>query len=172
MSSDGKDENKGNNRNDGNDGTSETNGSHASHTSHTSHPSHSFDPDDRLLPPRGDYRTLLSFQKAEVVYDLTFRFAHKFLLKGDRTIDQMIQSARSGKKKHSGRQQSRPDFKRNRAQANQRRPRQPGRIARRLQRLPPRSRFCALGQGFQRSAVRAQARPENPANVRTIPRIR
>jgi four helix bundle suffix protein len=58
----------------------------------------SSDPPDRLLPPRGDYQTLLSFQKAEVVYDITFRFAHKFLLKGDRTIDQMIQSARSGKK--------------------------------------------------------------------------
>jgi four helix bundle suffix protein len=39
----------------------------------------------------------LSFQKAEVVYDITFRFAHKHLSKGDRTIDQMIQSARSGK---------------------------------------------------------------------------
>jgi four helix bundle protein len=51
-----------------------------------------------FLAPRGDYRTLLSFQKAEVVYDITFRFAHKFLSKGDRTIDQMIQSARSGKK--------------------------------------------------------------------------
>ncbi len=51
-----------------------------------------------ILPPRGDYHTLLSFQKAEVVYDITFRFAHKFLSRGDRTIDQMIQSARSGKK--------------------------------------------------------------------------
>ncbi len=64
-------------------------GEDCSHPSHNSHP---------LLPPRGDYRTLLSFQKAEVVYDITFRFAHKFLSKGDRTIDQMIQSARSGKK--------------------------------------------------------------------------
>src|SRR5215468_7812681 len=53
---------------------------------------------ERLLPPRGDYQTLLSFQKAEVIYDITFRFAHKFLAKGDRTIDQMIQSARFGKK--------------------------------------------------------------------------
>lgn len=52
----------------------------------------------RVLTPRGDYRTLLSFQKAEVIYDLTFHFAHKFLRSGDRTIDQMIQSARSGKK--------------------------------------------------------------------------
>jgi four helix bundle suffix protein len=50
-----------------------------------------------LLQPRGDYQTLLSFQKAEVVYDITYRFAHKFLAKGDRTIDQMVQSARSGK---------------------------------------------------------------------------
>jgi four helix bundle suffix protein len=33
-----------------------------------------------------------------VVYDITFRFAHKYLAKGDRTVDQMIQSARSGKK--------------------------------------------------------------------------
>ena len=51
-----------------------------------------------LLLPRGDYRTLLSFQKAEVIYDITFRFVHKYLRQGDRTIDQMIQSARSGKK--------------------------------------------------------------------------
>ncbi len=52
---------------------------------------------DRLLPPRGDYKTLLSYQKAEVVFDITFRFAHRFLTKSDRTVDQMIQSARSGK---------------------------------------------------------------------------
>jgi four helix bundle suffix protein len=68
---------------------------HKSHTSQTSHSSRSA---DRLLPPRGDYQTLLSFQKAEIVYDLTFRFAHKHLSRGDRTVDQMIQSARSGKK--------------------------------------------------------------------------
>ncbi|MCX6877993.1 MAG: four helix bundle suffix domain-containing protein [Verrucomicrobia bacterium] len=78
-----------------NDGKNENDGINASHASHASHPSHA---PERLLPPRGNYKTLLSFQKAEVVYDLTFRFAHKFLLRGDRTIDQMIQSARSGKK--------------------------------------------------------------------------
>ena len=66
---------------------------HGPHPSHVSHHSQ-----ERLLRPRGDYQTLLSFQKAEVIYDLTFRFAHKFLSKGDRTIDQMIQAARSGKK--------------------------------------------------------------------------
>jgi four helix bundle suffix protein len=76
----------------GNDGKNESDDAHASH------PSHSFHPPDRLLPPRGDYQTLRSFQKTEVVYDITFRFVHKFLSNGDRTIDQMIQSARSRKK--------------------------------------------------------------------------
>jgi len=77
-------------------------GNHANHTNHGKNPSHdshdSQSSHEPLLPQRGDYRTLLSFQKAEIVYDLTFRFAHKHLAKGDRTIDQMIQSARSGKK--------------------------------------------------------------------------
>ncbi|HEY4262497.1 MAG TPA: four helix bundle suffix domain-containing protein, partial [Schlesneria sp.] len=36
-------------------------------------------------------------QKAEVVYDLTFRFCQRFLSRGDRTVDQMVQAARSGK---------------------------------------------------------------------------
>ena len=79
-----------------NDGKHENNESHDSHSSHKSHQPPPPDP-NRVLPPRGDYQTLLSFQKAEAVYDITFRFAHKYLSKGDRTIDQMIQSARSGK---------------------------------------------------------------------------
>jgi four helix bundle suffix protein len=72
-----------------------SNGLSQSHPSHSSHPSQN---PERLIPPRGDYRTLLAFQKAEVIYDITFRFAHEFLPREDRTIDQMIQSARSGKK--------------------------------------------------------------------------
>src|SRR5215510_8141696 len=50
-----------------------------------------------FIPPHGHYQKLLSYQKAEAVYDLTFRFCEKFLKKGDRTIDQMVQAARSGK---------------------------------------------------------------------------
>ncbi len=46
---------------------------------------------------RGNYRSLIVYQKAECVYDVTFFFAHRFLEKGDRTIDQMVQAARSGK---------------------------------------------------------------------------
>jgi len=54
-------------------------------------------PDENLLPPHGNYADLLSYQKAEVVYDLTFRFCERFLKRGDRTRDQMVQAARSGK---------------------------------------------------------------------------
>lgn len=50
-----------------------------------------------FIPPHGKYQDLLSYQKAEVVYDLTYRFCQRFLKKGDRTIDQMVQAARSGK---------------------------------------------------------------------------
>lgn len=52
---------------------------------------------NHLLPPHGNYRELLSYQKSEVIYDLTYRFCDRFLKKGDRTIDQMVQAARSGK---------------------------------------------------------------------------
>ena len=50
-----------------------------------------------LTSPNGDVRHLLTFRKAVIIYDLTFHFAHAFLAKGDRTVDQMIQAARSGK---------------------------------------------------------------------------
>jgi four helix bundle suffix protein len=52
---------------------------------------------DGFIPAHGNYRELHSYQKGEVIYDITFRFCHKFLKVGDRTIDQMIQAARSGK---------------------------------------------------------------------------
>ena len=44
-----------------------------------------------------DYRRLLCYQKAIVVYDLTYLFCSRYLKSGDRTCDQMIQAARSGK---------------------------------------------------------------------------
>ena len=50
-----------------------------------------------LLDPRGDFKSLLTYQKAELLYDLTFYFAHTHLSRGDRTVDQMVQAARSGK---------------------------------------------------------------------------
>ena len=50
-----------------------------------------------LIPNRGNYKKLLSYQKSNVIFELTYYFCHKYLSKGDRTIDQMVQAARSGK---------------------------------------------------------------------------
>ena len=52
---------------------------------------------EKLIQHSGNYKNLLSYQKANTIYEITFYFCNKFLNKGDRTIDQMIQAARSGK---------------------------------------------------------------------------
>ena len=44
-----------------------------------------------------DYERLLCYKKAKIIYDLTFHFCSRFIDKRDRTHDQMIQAARSGK---------------------------------------------------------------------------
>jgi four helix bundle suffix protein len=54
-------------------------------------------PPKRFIPAHGGYRKLISYQKAEIIYDATVYFTGRFLRKGDRTIDQMVQAARSGK---------------------------------------------------------------------------
>lgn len=43
------------------------------------------------------YEKLLSYQRSNAVYLATVKFTQRFLKRGDRTIDQMIQAARSGK---------------------------------------------------------------------------
>ena len=51
-----------------------------------------------FLPRKGNYKGLIVYQKAECIYDLTYYFAHHFFVeRKDRTIDQIIQAARSGK---------------------------------------------------------------------------
>src|SRR5437868_4147032 len=52
---------------------------------------------ERFIPQRGGYEDLLSFQKARVIYDATVWFCGRYLQRRDRTNDQMIQAARSGK---------------------------------------------------------------------------
>lgn len=47
--------------------------------------------------PKSSYRKLYAFQKAEAIYDLTFFFLEKNISRKDRTHDQMLQAARSGK---------------------------------------------------------------------------
>ena len=53
--------------------------------------------DKDFLRQDNNYRTLKAFQKAECIYDVTYYFANKYLKVGDRTVDQMVQAARSGK---------------------------------------------------------------------------
>lgn len=52
---------------------------------------------NELIPRVGNHKKLLSYQKSDVIYRITYFFCSNFLNKGDRTIDQMIQAARSGK---------------------------------------------------------------------------
>jgi four helix bundle suffix protein len=50
-----------------------------------------------FIPAHGGYQELLSYKKSLVVFQATACFCHRFLSKRDRTFDQMIQAARSGK---------------------------------------------------------------------------
>ena len=44
-----------------------------------------------------NYKRLLCYQKSVAIYDLTYHFCNKYIGSRDRTYDQMIQAARSGK---------------------------------------------------------------------------
>lgn len=50
-----------------------------------------------FIPPHGGYQKLMSYQKAEIVYDATVYFCDRFIDRRSRTHDQMVQAARSGK---------------------------------------------------------------------------
>ena len=51
-----------------------------------------------IILPHGGYRHLIAFKKSDVIYQGTYIFCRRFLpLHGDRTVDQMVQAARSGK---------------------------------------------------------------------------
>src|SRR5437016_1945317 len=52
---------------------------------------------NKFIPSHGGYRSLISYQKAEIIYDATVYFTNRFYNNRDRTIDQMVQAARSGK---------------------------------------------------------------------------
>ena len=52
---------------------------------------------DGFLPKFGGYKKLLSYQRSLVVFDATVNFCNGYFKKFDRTVDQMVQAARSGK---------------------------------------------------------------------------
>jgi hypothetical protein len=41
---------------------------------------------DKVIPPHGGYGKLLSYQKAEIVYDATVKFCSRFFGRYDRLI--------------------------------------------------------------------------------------
>lgn len=49
------------------------------------------------MRPSGGYRATCSFQTATIIYDATYWFCEKFLDARSRTVDQMVQAARSGR---------------------------------------------------------------------------
>lgn len=51
----------------------------------------------KKLRPSGGYRKTVSFQTVTIVYDATYWFCEKFLDSRSRTVDQMVQAARSGR---------------------------------------------------------------------------
>ena len=51
----------------------------------------------KKLRPSGGYRKTASFQTATIIYDSTVWFCEKFLDPRSRTVDQMVQAARSGR---------------------------------------------------------------------------
>jgi four helix bundle suffix protein len=51
----------------------------------------------RIVNSNSNYTELLCYKKAVVIYDLTHHFCARFIDTHDRTFDQMIQAARSGK---------------------------------------------------------------------------
>jgi four helix bundle suffix protein len=50
-----------------------------------------------FIPPHGGYQQLQSYRRSLVVYQATVKFCRDFFSKFDRTVDQMVQAARSGK---------------------------------------------------------------------------
>ena len=53
--------------------------------------------EEGFIPQHGGYKNLLSYKKAEIIYDGTVYFCKRFFPKDYRTTDQMVQAARSGK---------------------------------------------------------------------------
>jgi four helix bundle suffix protein len=51
----------------------------------------------KKLRPSGGYRQLRSFKTTTIIYDATVSFCNRFMDKRSRTVDQMVQAARSGR---------------------------------------------------------------------------
>ena len=50
-----------------------------------------------FLKKKGNYKSLRVYKVSKIIYDITYLFTRRFLSARDRTTDQMVQAARSGK---------------------------------------------------------------------------
>lgn len=60
------------------------------------HPEYDVFAMQKLIPKHGGYRQLKTFQLGQLIYDVTVRFCDRWVRRGSRTHDQMVQAARSG----------------------------------------------------------------------------
>lgn len=91
-------EQQGINRADKANGAYGTNGAYRANRTNETQPQRKALEPKTFLPKKGNYRGLIVYQKAECIYDITFYFAHHYFVeRKDRTIDQVVQAARSGK---------------------------------------------------------------------------
>ena len=103
-----------------------------------------------IVLAHGGYSKLIVFDKSEVIYQGTVVFCRRFLVASkDRTVDQMVQAARSCKQNIAGRQTKRQSRERSprsinhsRVQSRERSPRQ----VRPLYRAAKRREFHRRGQ--------------------------
>ncbi|MCH7905222.1 MAG: four helix bundle protein [Armatimonadetes bacterium] len=52
---------------------------------------------EKLIKPHGGYKDLEAYKLSEIIYDATVKFTARFIDRRSRTVDQMVQAARSGK---------------------------------------------------------------------------
>ncbi len=124
-----------------------------------------------FIPSHGGYQNLLSYQKAEVIYDLTYRFCQRFLGKSDRNRRSDGSGGALRKTKYRRRQQGLGNLEGNGNQAHERGPRQPGGTPARLRRLPPRPRSADLEERIREAAFVRKLGNRSGANYETYREI-
>jgi hypothetical protein len=86
-----------------------------------------------IIPPHGGYQNLKSYQATEIIYDATVKFCERFINPRSRTVDQMVQAARSGKQNIAEGFPGLRHFEENRTQTYWGSQGEPGRATHRLQ---------------------------------------
>jgi hypothetical protein len=122
----------------------------------------------RFIPKHGGYKRLLSYQKAEIVFDATVCFCERFIDRRSRTVDQMVQAARSGKQNILEGSVASGTSKETEIKLTSV-ARQPGGAPSRLPRFPPRTRPPGVAQGARLRSPAPGAEPPARCHLRDLP---